>query len=42
MRKLSIATVGGNGIGPEVVGEGFKVLRKNEAIYDLNFEIHLY
>ncbi|MHA2075798.1 MAG: isocitrate/isopropylmalate dehydrogenase family protein [Candidatus Hodarchaeales archaeon] len=39
MRKLTIVTIGGDGIGPEVVKEGLKVLKKIEEIYNLNFEI---
>ncbi|RXZ84118.1 3-isopropylmalate dehydrogenase [Paenibacillaceae bacterium] len=33
-----IAVIAGDGIGPEVVGEAIKVMRKTEELFDLKFE----
>ena len=38
MSSYKLAVIGGDGIGPEVVDEGLKVLRAISAKYKLNFE----
>jgi 3-isopropylmalate dehydrogenase len=38
MRKFRLAVLEGDGIGPEVIQEGLRVLRAAEAKFDLHFE----
>ena len=38
MTKYRVAYIPGDGIGPEIMNEGFKVLRNIEKISDLSFD----
>jgi 3-isopropylmalate dehydrogenase len=38
--EYRIAVLPGDGVGPEVVGEGLKVLRVIEELYDMRFTLH--
>jgi len=40
MNKYKIAVLSGDGIGPEVMNEALKVLRKVEKVFNMKFEIH--
>ena len=38
MKNIKLAVIGGDGIGPDVVAEGIKVLDVIAKKYDLSFE----
>ena len=37
MKKINLAVIAGDGIGPEVVAQGLRVLDKVAAKYDVTF-----
>jgi 3-isopropylmalate dehydrogenase len=39
MKKMKIVSIGGDGIGPEVIREGLRVLEHVGSLFDLSFEI---
>ena len=40
MKKYRVAVLAGDGIGPEVMREGLKVLRAVQSRYGMDFEFH--